>query len=329
MPLGVAAKANIKMKYAYEDLGDDGFEKLVVMICQRLLGISVIGFAKGPDGGRDARFHGTAELHPSKSAPWSGKVIIQAKHTVGIGRSCSETDFFGENSKSCIMAQEAPKIRALRDAKELDYYMLFTNRKLTAGTDSLLRSYVSKACGIPPESIYICGIEQLEMLLKNFPDIPEKLDIDPVDSPLTVSSDELAEVVEALERNKSALSVSDPPPVPRTSYEEKNRINKMSSDYAKQLRSRFLKDTTQVQRFLADPDNTDLLKKYESIVEEFQFKIIAKKKNYQSFDDVMEYLLDILFGRDPVLRSNKRLTRVLLFYMYWNCDIGEVEDATP
>ena len=40
------------MKFDYEDLSDAQFETLVVFLCQRLLGISVQGFAKGPDGGR-------------------------------------------------------------------------------------------------------------------------------------------------------------------------------------------------------------------------------------------------------------------------------------
>jgi len=31
---------------------------------------------------------------------------------------------------------------------------------------------------------------------------------------------------------------------------------------------------------------------YESAVEEFELKIIAKRKDYQTFDDVMEYLLE-------------------------------------
>lgn len=75
------------MKFAYEDLSDDQFEKLVVFLCQRLLGISVQGFAKGPDGGRDAKFVGTAELHPSKAAPWVGTIIVQAKHTNGYNRN--------------------------------------------------------------------------------------------------------------------------------------------------------------------------------------------------------------------------------------------------
>lgn len=65
-------------------------------------------------------------------------------------------------------------------------------------------------------------------------------------------------------------------------------------------------------------------------MDEFQLKIIAKRKDYQTFDAVMEYLLDLLFARDAVLRQtrHKRLTRAILFYMYWNCDIGEVADAS-
>ena len=44
----------------------------------------------------------------------------------------------------------------------------------------------------------------------------------------------------------------------------------------------------------------------------------------------MEYLVDLLFNRDAVLRqhAHKRLTRAVLFYMYWNCDIGGLEDVT-
>ena len=74
----------------------------------------------------------------------------------------------------------------------------------------------------------------------------------------------------------------------------------------------------------------DILKSYEAVVEEFELKIIAKRQEHQSFDAVMEYLLDLLFDRDPILRQiqHKRLTRAVLFYMYWNCDIGEVADAS-
>lgn len=318
------------MKYAYEDLSDDQFEKLIWLLCQELLGISVQGFSKGPDGGRDAKFVGTAELHPSKAAPWVGTTIIQAKHTNGYNRLFSESDFFDteDNAKS-ILSEEIIRIKKLRDSRQLDHYMLFSNRRLAGNAESDIRAHIASECGLPESSIYLCGVEQLEIWLKRFPKAPELADIDPIDSPLIVSPDDLSEVVMALAEHKTVVqTMLDDPPTPRIPYEEKNRLNNMSLEYAKNQRKRYLKETAQIAKFLAAPENTDLLRMYESVVDEFNFKIIAKRRDYQTFDNVMEYLVDMLFKRDPSLRQNKRLTRIMLFYMYWHCDIGEVIDAT-
>ncbi|GAA0741657.1 restriction endonuclease [Ideonella azotifigens] len=318
------------MKYVYEDLSDDQFEQLVVLICQRLLGMGVQSFAKGVDGGRDAKFIGVAELIPSKAAPWNGTIIVQAKHTNGYNRSCSESDFFSTKSGDTVIGKEIPRIKKLQRANQLDHYILFANRSLTGNAESDIRAHIAKECGIPEQSIMLCGLEALELWLKSFPEIPNLARLDPLDSPLVVSPDELAEVVEALARHMDgAVTTMDAPPSPRTSYETKNALNKMSPEYAKTLRRQYLKDTAQVKEFLAAPENDELLRMYESTVDEFQLKIIAKRKSYQSFDDVMNYLMDLLFARDPILRRNKKLTRVMLFYMYWNCDIGEGEDAAP
>lgn len=318
------------MKYAYEDLSDGQFEKLTVFVCQRLLGISVQGFSQGPDGGRDAKFLGTAELHPSKAVPWVGTTIIQAKHTNGYNRSFSEHDFFNATTANTVLGKEIPRIKKLWLNKQLDHYMLFANRRLSGIAESELRAHISKECGISEESIYLCGVEQLETWLKNFPGIAELADLDLVDSPLIVSPEDLAEIVQALARQKDSISVLlDDPPTPRVTYKQKNTLNNMSAPYARVQRRKYLKETAQIRAFLAAPENLDLLRMYESVVDEFQLKIIAKRKDYQTFDEVMEYLVDLLFSRDPILRqhAHKRLTRAVLFYMYWNCDIGEVGDA--
>lgn len=151
------------MKYAYEDLSSEQFEKLIVFLCQKLLGISVQGFSKGSDGGRDAKFMGTAELHPSKTAPWVGTTIIQAKHTNGYNRDFSESDFFSTIRKTTVLGEEIPRIKKLRKEKQLDYYMLFANRRLAGNAETKIRSHLAKECGIPEESIYLCGVEQLEI----------------------------------------------------------------------------------------------------------------------------------------------------------------------
>ena len=137
-------------------------------------------------------------------------------------------------------------------------------------------------------------------------------------------------VVQALAKYRTALSaVIDTPPVPRIPYERKNELNNMTEAYAKEQRRRYLKDTSQIRTFLAAPENIDLQRLYESVTEEFQLKITSKRKDHQSFDCVMEYLVELLFSRDPILcqLAHKRLTRAILFYMYWNCDIGELDDA--
>jgi hypothetical protein len=318
------------VKFAYEDLSDSQFETLIVFLCQRLLGAGVQGFAKGPDGGRDAKFVGTAELHPSKAAPWVGTTIVQAKHTNGYNRNFSESDFFSSTTANTVLGKEIPRVKKLREANQLDHYMLFANRRLAGNAETEVRNYIASQCGIPASSIYLCGLEQLEIWLKRFPEVAREADLDPVDSPLIVSPDDLADVVQALARQKDGLvALLDDPPTDRVTYEQKNARNRMSTDYAKAQVRKYLKETAQTRVFLAAPENLELLRMYESVADEFQLKIIAKRKDHQTFDEIMEYLVDLLFNRDPVLRqhAHKRLTRAVLFYMYWNCDIGEVGNA--
>lgn len=314
-------------RFAYEDLYPQQFEELVVLICQEILGIAVQGFADGADGGRDARFEGTAQLMPSSSHPWAGRVIIQAKHTNGLNRAFNETDFFSKKSKTSVLALEMPKVKKLKDDGDLDHYMLFANRRLTAGIESEIRAEVSAACGIPSSSVYICGLEQLEIWLRKFKGIVEIANLDPIDSPLIVSPDELAEIVTAFSSQRDLITATiDDAPVERTSLVEKNRLNGMTAEYSAELRRLVMIDEGQIRSFLAAPENAELLELYEATVDEIQLKIIARRKDYQSFDDVLNYLLDLLYARDAVLRqrAHKRLTRSLLFYMYWNCDIGRV-----
>jgi len=316
------------MKYSYEDLSPEQFEHLVVILCQRLLGIAVQGFSKGPDGGRDAKFVGVAECFPSKAAPWHGTIIIQSKHTNGYNRNFSETDFYSKTSSSSIIAKEIERIKLLWESRNLDHYMLFSNRRLAGNAETEIKDHISKETKVPVESIYLCSVEQLELFLKRFPDVPRTAGIDPVDAPLIVSPDDLAEVVQALALHQATIkAVFENPPTPRISYEKKNDLNNMTIDYAKEQRKRYLKETGQIKMFLAAPENQELLNQYESVIEEFQLKITAKRKDYQTFDEVTEYIVTLLFNRDAILRQYKSLTRAMLFYMYWNCDIGVTEDV--
>lgn len=318
------------MKYAYEDMSHTQFEELVILICQELFGPAVQGFAEGPDGGRDAKFVGRAAQFPSPNGPWEGTVIVQAKHTNGVNRHFLESDFFSVGNKNSTLVLEVPRIRTLKDTGELTHYILFSNRRLGATAAAEILEYLQSESGVHKDCIYLADIEQIERWLKKFKDVAAMADLDPIDSPLIVSSDQLAIVVEAMGR---ALGVSpnDTPhrPKPRMTYSDKNKLNGMSGTYAKQLRRNYIADVEQIGGFLSAPENEDILRSYEAAAEEFQLAIIARRRDHQSFDDVMEYLWRLLRDRDPILRQtgHRRLTRAMLFYMYWFCDIGNEDDA--
>lgn len=313
------------MKYVFEDLSPKQFEDLLVCVCQKLFGISVQGFAQGPDGGRDAKFEGTAELHPSKASPWVGKTIIQAKHTNGYNKRFSDPDFFSDRADA-ILQIESKRVKTLKKQGELDHYFICSNRRLGGNTESKIKNFISKECGIPTSSIYICDTEQLDRLLRLFPAAAENAQISPNDSPLIVSSQELGDIIESLSAFiDSSTNSYGRHPTNRTPYDRKNEINGLTVDYAKAQRRYYLKDSRQIQDFLASPQNESLSRMYNSVVQDFQLKILANRSKFETFDQVLEAIFEMLVNRDSMLRSNKRLTRAVLFFMYWTCDIGKDE----
>ncbi|MFE1595446.1 ABC-three component system protein [Nocardia sp. NPDC058705] len=315
------------MAYPYEDLDDSQFERLVVQCSRKLFGAGVQSFSTGPDGGRDARFEGAAERFPSAASPWTGITVIQAKHTNAMNVHYSDPDFSGE-TKSSVLTEEIIRIKKLADDSEVSNYILFSNRRLGANASASIVKRISEGSGLERKSIFLAGVEYLNDLLREFVDIISLARIDPIDGPLLLSSYDLAEVILAIRDGLSAASASsDAHVVERVSYESKNKVNNMSADFAGRLRKLYLPYSMQIGNFLADPGNAEALRQYEGAVEEFQLKIVSKRRNYQTFDELFNYLVDFLLKRDAVLARNARLVRTMLFYMYWHCDIGESADA--
>lgn len=315
------------MSYAYEDLDDAQFERLVVECARKLFGMGVQSFATGIDGGRDARFEGTAERFPSAAGPWTGLTIVQAKHTNATNVHYSDSGFSGE-SKTSTLTEEIVRIKKLVADEEVDNYFLVANRRLGAVSHAEIKKRIAGDTGLDSKKIFLAGVEYLDELLKNFPDVINLAGIDPVDGPLLVSSADLAEVILAIAREFDLpLLDADSPVVDRVSYAKKNELNRMSPAFAKILSDRYLQYTSQIDKFLANPANVDARELYESATEDFQLKIVAHRNEFQSFDKVFNYLVDLLVKRDAVLSRNRKLLRVMLFYMYWHCDIGETQDA--
>lgn len=64
--------------YSFTHLSTRSFEKLVQDIAIAVIGLQVLVFGDGRDGGREATFEGPTS-YPDTSDPWVGYGVIQAK----------------------------------------------------------------------------------------------------------------------------------------------------------------------------------------------------------------------------------------------------------
>ena len=266
------------MQPEYHNLSDLQFEELVIEFCVELLGAGVQGFVTGKDGGRDARFDGKANLIPSEANPWNGKVVIQAKHTEMPARSFSENDFSGQGNTS-ILGKELLRITNLIAAAELDFYMLFANRRLTGTTDADIRQRIASETGLADDRIRLYDVSELDRLAKRYPQCVERSDLNPARAPADIDPTDLANVITQLADYRQQLDElmegSVPPPEQRISPEEKNEKTGLQQTYfKKQIRPAFI-DFPSIRDFLAHPENRPYQKLYDDTATELEAKLDA------------------------------------------------------
>lgn len=311
------------MLYRYEQLSPSHFENLIAYLCQELFGVGATVYSEGKDRGIDIMFSGCAQLYPSERDPWKGKVVIQVKHTRDGNASMSQPEFSGDKPSSTI-SQEIQKIKKLRKNGDLTHYMLVSNRRITAGASRDIVNRIAKDAEIPDENIGILGKEQIEMYIIKFPDVPFLAGIDPVDFPLDISPDEIANIVRFLAQYKDEIFDIKPrndfKPTERTSFDNKVKLNNMTSNYGNGL-LKDLKNFKAIQDIINSDDEIQYL--YESVTENFRAKITAHRKDYQNFDNVIEYIFNLCIEHDYDIKKHQRVFRQLLFFMFWYCDIGE------
>lgn len=120
----------------------------------------------------------------------------------------------------------------MRAAGELDYYLLFANRRLAGVAEEKIRKRIAQAAEIDEGAVYLCGEEVLDQYLTWEPDILRRACINPFDVQAFIDPRDLACVIQALAEGRGCLSdVSDddtPPPERRVSLAEKNLIYGLS-----------------------------------------------------------------------------------------------------
>lgn len=312
--------------YQYHDIHDSDFERLVIYICDEIFGAGVQGFSKGPDGGKDGTFDGTANLFPSIASPWKGKTIIQAKHTTGINKHFLESDFYSPTATTCILNEEIQKIIKLKNENLLDNYILFANRNLTGGAQTTIKNYIAEKTGLSSHNIAVLGIDDLDKWIARYQYIADMAKLTPLSISPIIRPETLADVITQFAKTfNSSMKDKKISPIERTTFEEKNALNNMTSEFAKTLKRNYMSYEPQIYDFLTDAQNEDVLELYQEAVEEFQLRYIIPSLNdekFDCFDKIFNNLVELLISRNYILSTNKRLTRIMVFYMYWNCDIG-------
>lgn len=295
----------------------DDFENMIVLICNHILGTSTMPFAKGKDGGKDGKFEGTANCIPSETKPWTGKIIIQAKHTIKIDASCSDSDF-----NSILDKEVIPSVKKLAAINEINYYLLFTNRKLTGLQDSKIGSLIEAETGIPA---LIFAEEKIQQLLQMYPDVVSSAKLNQLLLPFDFDESDLRDVIIALNENiKQGIPVSDSNQFAYPGLEKKNELNQLGKAYFDGVLKASIDDFAKIRAFLLDPINTDVAEQYEDAANELNAKITLYRDQFYEFEKILENCYDNVVGKNfETLKTKKRLVRVLLHYMYSNCDIGK------
>lgn len=174
--------------------------------------------------------------------------------------------------------------------------------------------------------VELFGIERIDFLLKKHPGAENTFDLKPLHLPLLVTCDDLAEVILAINSNVDTFEKAFvPEELERITFKEKNERNGLSADLASYIHRKYLPQFADVKKLLARPGNEEVLERYMSAAEEFEEQIVIHRKHYAEFDHVLVRIAQLLFKRDGDLARKKALTKLVVYYMYWNCDIGTEE----
>jgi hypothetical protein len=305
--------------YPLHYISEQEFEDLSILICKKILGAATTPFAKGRDGGKDGRFIGKANCFPSEAQPWNGKIIIQAKHTSKENASCSDSDF------QTILQDEIPKIQKLKDSKELDYYLLFTNRKLTGGQDSKIIDLFRKQ-----SIIYeIIANENVQKFLQEYSDIAKNQIIRNLLNPLQFDESDLKKIIITISNSlKGDIKIPATIDFTKIDLKKKNELNNLSKDYFENVMKRDFEYFQQMERFFSLPINSTLNDAYQYTARELNAKITTYRNEYAEFEKIIDEYCDYVINNNITNFGSKEkmLVRVVYHYMYWRCDIGKKEE---
>lgn len=313
--LPLSPKKN-EMAYRLEELNEDDFEKLVIRICQKILGIGVKSFTKGKDGGKDGRFEGKADHYPSNSSPWEGKFIIQAKHTTNPTASCNDSEFRN------LAKKEIVKIQKLKENNDIDCYLLFTNRKYSGVSGDRLPEGIRQQTGV--DYVDILGKETIQSYLSNHKDIAREFSLEMPIAPFNFSEEDIKEVILAFKEQYPIIKEKIDEikyNFDRIPIEEKNKKNKLGEKYYNDSLKESLEYFTTISTFLEDPINDEIKDAFLGTAALLKDLIITDRDKYGAFEEIFNEIHTKIYNSGRF--SGKQYIKIFLHFMYYECLIGE------
>ena len=310
-------------QYPFENLNDEEFENLIIRIAKELLGVGCKTFSAGKDGAKDGWFEGKAENYPSKNSPWSGKFNLQAKHTKNYNSSCSDNDFY--INQSSVLNKEIVRLKEVMKTTPFDNYIIFTNRKLTGSTHPTIIEMLRNELGI--KNVEIIGREQIDTYLNDYPQIAHQFGLSKFQAPLRFYEKDLKKVIIIFSQQSKAIVTEANNYI--TSFtiiekEKKNELNNLSKEYFDFIIKHSLQYFGEIEKFLRNPNNIDYQKMYSKTVGDLQEVIIIDRTHFNKFEHILKHLNDyIVQNNEDILIDLRDIVRVFIHFMYFNCDIGK------
>ena len=309
--------------YPYENLSNEDFENLVIRIGKEILGIGCKTFSVGKDGAKDSWFIGTADYFPSETAPWSGTFNLQAKHTTIQNASCSDNDF--SVNQTSVLSKEITRLKEVTETTPFDNYIIFTNRKLSGGAHSTIVKMLQGGLGI--QNVDIIGREQIDTYLSDYPHIAHQFGLSKFLAPLRFYEKDLREVIIVFSDHSKVISTEAKSYI--TSFtvidkKKKNELNNLSEEYFDFLKDHSLQYFDEIEKFLRDPKNETYMKMYSNTVSDLQETITIERNNYNEFEHIIKHLIEYtVSNNEDKLKDLRKIVRVFIHFMYFNCDIGK------
>lgn len=312
-------------QYPYESLNAEEFENLVIRICKDILGIGCKTFSSGKDGAKDSWFTGSAQNFPSNVASWNGTFNIQAKHTKVYNASCSDNEF--SENKTSILEKEISRLNEIKANTPFNNYMIFTNRKLTGGTHPKIVKKLQDGIGIT--NAEIIGREQIDSYLTDFPHIANQFGLYKFIAPLRFYEKDLRDVIIIFSDHSKNISLEAKNYIKSFTVinkENKNELNNLSKDYFEFIKSHSLQYFESIENFLRDPKNEVYTRMYSNTVSDLQEVITVERSRFVEFEHIIKHLIDHTVGsNEEKLKDLRKIVRVFVHFMYFNCDIGKTE----